>query len=190
VKHMLATVLEPASEHGKRGMDELHDQTVNLLSFQQMPMSVFGAQIAFNVVPEYGEESKPKLADVEKRILAHYKRIVGDRLPVPSVMLLQAPVFHAHTFSIYIELESAISLEEFEAALGGDHVEIAKTLEDNPSNVNVAGQEQIQVMVKLDLQRENGFWIWVAADNLRITATMAVECAEHMATTRPRGKVQ
>lgn len=190
VKQMMATVMEPASEHGKRGMDELHDQTVNLLSFQQMPTIVFGSQIAFNIVPEYGEGSKPTLADVEKRILNHYQRIVGDRLPVPSLMLLQAPVFHAHTFSIYIELESAVSLEELEAALGGEHVEIAHTLEDNPSNVNVAGQEQVQVMVKRDAQRDNGFWLWVAADNLRITSTMAVECAEHMATTRPRGKVQ
>lgn len=187
---LMATVFEPASERGKRGMDELHDQTVNLLSFQQMPMAVFGTQVAFNMVPGFGEEAQPQLEEVEKRILEHYKRIVGDRLPVPSLMLLQAPVFHAHTFSIYIELESAVSLEELESALGGDHVEIAHTVEDNPSNVNVAGQDQVQVMVKRDLVHDNGFWLWVAADNLRIAATMAVECAEHMATTRPRGKVQ
>ena len=58
------------------------------------------------------------LEEVEKRILEHYKRIVGDRLPVPSLMLLQAPVFHAHTFSIYIELESAVSLEELGIGAG------------------------------------------------------------------------
>ena len=39
-------------------------------------------------------------------------------------MLLHAPVFHAHTFSIYIELESPASLENFEAALAGEHVEL------------------------------------------------------------------
>lgn len=190
IRRMMVTVMEPASERGKRGMDELHDQTVNLLSFQQMPMNVYGTQIAFNVVPGYGEEARPMLVEVEQRILRHYARIAGGQLPVPSLMLLQAPVFHGHTFSIYIEFESAVSLEELEAALGGEHVEIAHTTEDNPSNVNVAGQDQLQVLVKPDTGHENGFWLWVAADNLRIAATMAVECAEHMATTRPRGKVQ
>src|SRR3974377_2318254 len=34
VSQAIATLFEPASERGKRGMDELHEQTVNLLSFQ------------------------------------------------------------------------------------------------------------------------------------------------------------
>src|SRR6266436_3468043 len=41
VKRVVATVFEPASEHGQKGMDELHEQTVNLLSFQQLPKKVF-----------------------------------------------------------------------------------------------------------------------------------------------------
>src|SRR5262249_12460280 len=36
LKRVVATVFEPASEHGQTGMDELHQQTVNLLSFQQL----------------------------------------------------------------------------------------------------------------------------------------------------------
>jgi hypothetical protein len=44
--------------------------------------------------------------------------------------------------------------------------------------------------IHADAQRETGFWIWAAADNLRIAASMAVEAAEDMAATRPRGQVQ
>jgi len=190
IRHVNATIFEPASEHGKRGMDELHDQTVNLLSFQQMPMTVFGAQVAFNLVGAYGEESKPTIADVETRIAEHLQKITAGRIPVPSLMLLQAPVFHAHTFSIYIELDSALSVEEFQRALSGEHVEITRPLDNAPSNVNVAGQTQVQVSVKRDTVRENGFWIWAASDNLKISATLAVECAEEMLATRPRGTVQ
>ncbi|HWR37690.1 MAG TPA: Asd/ArgC dimerization domain-containing protein [Clostridia bacterium] len=190
IEHASATILEPASERGKGGMDELHDQTVNLLSFQQMPTNVFGTQIAFNMVPGYGQESRPSLNQVEERIRRHFEKMCGDVAKAPSLMLLQAPVFHAHTFSIYIELQSPASLQEMETAIMGDHVEIARTFEDTPTNVNVAGQEQVQVLVRRDTQRENGFWIWAASDNLRITANMAVECAESMAATRPRGKVQ
>ena len=40
-------------------MDELHEQTVNLLSFQQLPKTVFDAQVAFNLLDRYGEKSLP-----------------------------------------------------------------------------------------------------------------------------------
>jgi aspartate-semialdehyde dehydrogenase len=190
VRHAIATVFEPASEHGKPGMDELHDQTVNLLSFQQMPMTVFGTQVAFNVVGNYGDESKPTIADVERRITEHFKRITYDRIPMPSLMVLQAPVFHGHTFSIYVEMESELTVEDFQRALSGEHIEITRPLGESPSNVNVAGQTQVQVAVKSDPSHKNGFWIWAASDNLKISATLAVECAEQMMATRPRGTVQ
>lgn len=190
ITRCVAVVTEPASEMGKRGMDELHDQTVNLLSFQQLPMSTFGTQVAFNLGRAYGEGIDPTLHDIEGRIIDHFRRITNGRVPVPSLMLLHAPVFHAHTFSIYIELASSVDQNEIQAALSGDHVAVAHTAEDEPSNVNVAGADEIQVAVRADEQRPNGVWLWVAADNLRITALMAVNCAEEMVATRPRGQVQ
>jgi len=36
----------------------------------------------------------------------------------------------------------------------------------------------------------NSAWLWIAFDNLRLAATTAVECAEAMAASRPRGQVQ
>src|ERR1051325_8340020 len=77
VRSAVATIFEPASEHGRAGMDELHEQTVNLLSFQEMPKKVFDEQVAFNLIARYGEESKPTLESAERRILAHYKAITA-----------------------------------------------------------------------------------------------------------------
>jgi aspartate-semialdehyde dehydrogenase len=108
---------------------------------------------------------------------------------VPSLMLVQAPVFHGYAFSIYIELDSPMSIGHIESALAGDHVQVLRA-DETPSNVNVAGATDVQVTVRPDTQHANGFWIWAAADNLRIMATLAVECAEQMVSTRPRGKVQ
>jgi len=189
VRHAAATVLEPASEHGRKGMDELHDQTVNLLSFQQMPTAIFGTQIAFNLTPEYGEGIQPTIATIQERIARHFRALVGDQARVPSLMLAQAPVFHGYAFSIYIELDSPMSVGHIESALAGDHIQVLRA-EESPSNVNVAGSTDVQVTVRADSQHPNAFWLWAAADNLRITATLAVECAEQMVSTRPRGKVQ
>jgi aspartate-semialdehyde dehydrogenase len=192
IRSAVVNIFEPASEHGRRGMDELHEQTVNLLSFQQLPTAVFDTQVAFNLVPRYGENSLPTLQQVEHRILAHFRRILalGD-VPVPSLMLVQVPIFHGHVFSIYIELEEAVAVADLEGALAGEHVDlVAAEAGDSPSNVSAAGQEEVMVFVRRDAQRPNGFWLWAAADNLRIAAVTGVECAEAIAATRPKGKVQ
>jgi aspartate-semialdehyde dehydrogenase len=186
----VATAFEPASEHGRRGMDELHEQTVNLLSFQQLPKSVFDAQVAFNLLDRYGEHSLPSLASVESRIQTHFRNIVRDKLALPSLMLLQAPIFHGNAFSLYIELDRAAQIEELTAAISGEHVDVLQGGEESPSNVNAAGQEQIQVYVRPEGQNGNAFWLWAASDNLRISALNAVECAENMLASRPRGTVQ
>lgn len=186
----VVTIFEPASERGKRGMDELHEQTVNLLSFQQLPKNTFDAQVAFNLIDRYGEKSNPPLQEVELRIRRDFTQIVGGRSDVPSLMLLQAPIFHGHAFSLYIEFGKNLSVAEVSAALSGDHVEIWHGEEDAPSNVNAAGQEQVQVVIRSDVGSEKGFWIWAACDNLRVAAVNAVECAESLLPGRPRGTVQ
>jgi aspartate-semialdehyde dehydrogenase len=190
IRSIVATVLEPVSEQGKRGMDELHEQTVNLLSFQQLPNAVFDAQVAFNVIGRYGQASSRTLESVERRIGAHIRKLLDGHAAMPSLTLLQAPVFHAHTFAVYVELESKVSMGDFTQAIVGEHVEIARASEDFPSNVNVAGKDEILVAVRRDLSHESGFWIWAAVDNLRLAAITAVECASALASVRPHGKVQ
>jgi len=186
----IATAFEPASERGKRGMDELHEQTVNLLSFQQLPKAVFNSQVAFNLIDRYGEKSVPSLSTIEKRIQRDFQSIVHGGVSVPSLILLQAPIFHGHAFSLYIELERPAKVGELTGALTGEHIDLSQGDEDSPSNVNAAGQENIQVVVRPDSERDTGFWIWAASDNLRVSALAAVECAESLIPGRPRGKVQ
>lgn len=190
VRRAVATVFEPASEHGQRGMDELHQQTVNLLSFQPLPKDVFDAQVAFNMVARYGQKSQPTLDSVEARILRHYRIIAGNDAPQPSLLLLQAPVFHGHALAVYLEMESPKDLQALSRALADDHVVIAGAEEDSPSNVGSAGQAGIQVLLKSDSAQTDAVWLWAAADNLRISAITAVECAESMMATRPTGKIQ
>jgi aspartate-semialdehyde dehydrogenase len=191
IARIVTTVMEPASEHGQRGMDELHEQTVNLLSFQELPKTVFDTQIAFNMVVRYGPNSTPALEAVERRILQHYGRIVGPEAPSPSLLLVQAPIFHGHAFSVFLEMEQPVELTDLSQALGGDHIVVGRqAAEESPNNVNAAGQGEILVSLTRDENRPNGIRLWAAADNLRIAASTAVECAETMTPTRPRGKIQ
>ena len=75
IQRMVAILFEPASENGQKGMDELHEQTVNLLSFQELPKNVFDIQVAFNMVSRYGQTSSLSLEGVAQRIRKHYRHI-------------------------------------------------------------------------------------------------------------------
>lgn len=196
VRFVAATVLQPASEYGKSGLDELHQQTVSLLSFQGLPRAIFDTQVAYNLLGSFGESASANLARSEARIRRHYATLAGDRLPQIRLQVLQAPVFHANTFSICVELERAISISALEDALGNDHIDLILEETDSPSNLAAAGQNDVLVLLKPEppadrlLGETNRFWLWAASDNLRLAAQNAVECALDMRRLRPSGKVQ
>lgn len=194
VRSAFATVLEPASEYGRAAMDELHQQTVNLLSFQSLPKLLYDTQVAFNTIPAAGEEAKIHLRATEARIRRHYSLLSGGKLPRLAIQLIHAPVFHGQTFSVGIEFERPIAAEQLSAALEtGGHVEVTQSDEDVPSNLAAAGQEDILVQVR-PAENEQGpatrYWLWAAADNLKLTALNAMACAGEMRRLRPRGQVQ
>jgi aspartate-semialdehyde dehydrogenase len=190
VKRAVATVFLPVSEFGQKGMDELHEQTVNLLSFQQLPKDIFDVQVAFNLVSRYGDKAISTLSSVTDRILRHYKKITADKAIVPSVQIVQPPIFHGNAVSLNLQLESAADIAQISTAIAGEHISLTSTSEDAPSNVNAAGQGDILVAVTPDAADANGVWLWAASDNLRIAASIGVELAESMAAARPRGKIQ
>jgi aspartate-semialdehyde dehydrogenase len=188
-----ATVMEPASEYGREAMDELHQQTVNLLSFQTLPREQYDAQVSFNLLPELGEGAKVKLGVTEQRIRRHYAGLSDGRLPGLALQMVQAPVFHGYVLSMLVELSRAASMAEVEAALAGDHIDLVSASSDPPSNLSAAGQEDIMVRVRKDSgEGEKGtrFWIWLAADNLKLMALNAIACAMELGRLRPLGKVQ
>lgn len=196
VRFVAATVLQPASEFGKEGLDELHQQTVSLLSFQTMPRAVFDTQVAYNMLASFGESATANMARAEERIRRHYAVLAGDRLPELRLQALHAPVFHGNAFSICVELERAAPLAVIEDALGGEHLDLVLEETDSPSNLAAAGQDDVLVWLKPEppVERLTGetsrFWIWAASDNLRLAAQNAVECALDLRRLRPHGQVQ
>ncbi len=190
LRSAVATVFEPVSERGRKGIDELQEQSVNLLSFQELPREVFDAQVGFNLLRRCGGKSATSLENIETRIAKHYRRIAGENAPALSLALLQAPVFHGHSLLLFLETEEPVALGDMAQALQGEHVTITRTAEEPPTTVAAAGQDDILVSVARDASNPKGVWIWAAADNLRVSARTAVELAESIAASRPKGPVQ
>jgi aspartate-semialdehyde dehydrogenase len=195
VRFAAATLLLPASESGRAAMDELHQQTVSLLSFQDMPRAIFDAQVAYNLLTGLGESAVVSLTAVEARIRRHYDALANGRWPALSLQVIQAPVFHGHTFSIAVELEQTVAISALEEALSGEHVDLVLEDTDSPSNLAATGQNDVLVRLRPEQGERNAnqtsrLWLWAASDNLRLHAQNAVECALDLRRLRPQGTVQ
>lgn len=190
-----ATILEPASEFGRAAMDELHQQTVSLLSFQSMPRAVYDAQAAYNLLGSLGESATISLSNIESRIRRQYLALTEGRGPALTLQVIHAPVFHGHAFSIAIELERPAEVVELEHALSGEHVELVAEDTDSPSNLAATGQNDILVRLRPEPLGRNSratsrLWLWAAIDNLRVAAQNAVQCALDLRRLRPPGTIQ
>jgi len=196
VRFAAATVLEPASQFGRAALDELHQQTVTLLSFQSMPRELYDAQAAYNLLSGLGDAAKINLGASEARIRRHAAALSAGRWPALAVQLIHAPVFHGHAFSIVIELERAVSLSALEDALSGNHIDLILEETDSPSNLAATGQNDLLVRLRPEFKdtRHTGetdrLWLWAASDNLRLHAQNAVLCALDLRRLRPAGTVQ
>lgn len=189
-----ATVLEPASEFGRAAMDELHQQTINLLSFQTLPRDFYDAQAAYNLLSGTGESSKVNLSASEARIRRHYHALSQGRWPTLAVQVIHVPAFHGHTFSIFVELERPVEVSTLEEALSGERVDLVLEDTDSPSNLAATGQNDVLVRIRPEIPARgtavSRLWLWAATDNLRLNAQNAVACALDLRRLRPQGLVQ
>jgi aspartate-semialdehyde dehydrogenase len=174
-------VFEPASERGQEGVNELHQQTTSLLNFKSLEKRVFDTQAAFSMLVRYGAEAPVKLEDVEQRIDRHLASLFGTP-PLPSLRLLQAPVFHAYALSFWLEFEKPMPKEDLVEALEGSGVEVRGEDLDAPSSSDVISQSGTVVgVVEQDRNNPNAVWLWAVADNFRVVIEQAVTLVETMA---------
>jgi aspartate-semialdehyde dehydrogenase len=177
----VAEVFVPASEIGPLAVDELQRQTSSLLTFQKIPQAIFGRQLAFNLLPRFGDPKAKvsRLAGIESRIHRELGALLAESAAPPAVRVLQAAVFHSVALSLYVETREAAPVAAIEEALKGNRITIARRREPAPSQADSSGSEGIRVdAVASDSNRANGAWIWAVADNLRLAATNAAEIAE------------
>lgn len=178
----VANIFSSASQHGLGGIEELQKQAVNLLSFQKMPRAVFGAQLAFNMLPRLAGTGSAALGGVEDRVRAELSRCLAGRAPVPALRFFQAPVFYSMAISLYVGTKEAITARAAAQALAGEPLRLRGTSEPPASQAEVTGSAEILLdSIVASPGRERGLWIWAAADDLRLAAQNAVQIAEQFA---------
>jgi aspartate-semialdehyde dehydrogenase len=181
LRQVIAHIFEPASEQGSKGLSELHQQTTSLLAFKPLEKQVFDAQLAFNLLAQYGEDGSARLAATEQHIEKHVASILsgepaGDNLPMPSLRLVAAPVFHGYTLSLWIEFDSPVRVDALAEALACAQIEVRGANEEAPNPVGVAGQSGlIAGDIRIDPNNPRAAWFSIVCDNLRLRADAVAE---------------
>lgn len=172
VRRSLVEILEPASERGQLGIDELHQQTLKLFQFKGLPKDIYDEQLAFNLLARLGPEADPQLEQIEQTVERHLASLMAaGKVPMPSLRLIQAPVFHGYSFSLWVEFETSPTKENLAMALLAE--------DTAPHNAGIAGQNGISVGdIRPDRNQPRAFWFWMVADNLRLPAENALQLLE------------
>ena len=150
IRRSVMEIFAPASEHGARAWKSCSSRPSACFRSRACRRAIFDTQSAFNLLARYGEEAPARLEDSELRIERHLATLLalpgdGEGPPMPSLRLIQAPVFHGYSFSAWVEFENNPGMEALESGLVSAHIEVRGADFEPPTNVGQAGQGGIAV---------------------------------------------
>jgi aspartate-semialdehyde dehydrogenase len=188
IKRVVVTTFQAVSGTGQKAINELMQQTTDLLNFKEIQCNVYPYQIAFNVLPHIDKFLENGYTKEEMKMVNETRKIMGDNSIRLTATTVRVPVFRSHSESLNIETEKKLSPNEVRAILSkAPGVIVYDVPEKNiyPIPLNVAGKDETYVgRIREDESIENGINIWIVADNLRKGAALnAVQIAEKLIET-------
>ncbi len=188
IKRVVVTTFQSVSGTGKKAMDELVEQSKDILNFREPRAEVYPHQIAFNILPHIDVFLENGYTREEMKMVNETRKIMGDEGIGVTATTVRVPVLRCHSESLNIETERKLSANEARAVLSAAPGIVVFDAPDRnvyPLPVDVAGRDETYVgRVREDESIENGLNLWVVADNLRKGAALnAVQIAEKLIET-------
>ncbi len=183
VKRVVVTTFQSVSGTGAAAMDELMDQTKDLLAFRDVTAKVYPHQIAFNLLPHIGSFNEGGDCSEEVKIAKETRKILGAPGLRVTATTVRVPVLRCHSEAINVELERPLKANEARAALAampGVIVYDDPVKKLYPMPLDATGKDEVYVgRVREDESITNGLNLWVVSDNLRKGAALnAIQIAE------------
>ncbi|MBZ0156527.1 MAG: aspartate-semialdehyde dehydrogenase [Alphaproteobacteria bacterium] len=185
IKRVVVTTFQAVSGTGRRAMDELLQQTADLLNFREVARSVYPHQIAFNVLPHIDAFLENGYTKEEMKMVNETVKIMGDPSIRVTATAVRVPVFRGHSESVNIETEKKITPNEVRSLLAqapGVSILDAPEKDAYPLPLDAAGKDDVFVgRIREDESVENGINMWIVSDNLRKGAALnAIQIAEEL----------
>lgn len=182
IKRVILSSYQSVSGAGKKGMDELYEQTKATYVYKKVDPDVFKKKIAFNLIPQIGEFTENGYTSEETKVIEELQKMFDSDIEVVATCV-RVPVFIGHSISITVEFEKDIIMEDVQKALKkapGVLVSDSKDPYQYATPVEIAGKDEVFVSrLRKDVKRNNELSLWLVSDNLRKGAALnAVQIAE------------
>ncbi|MBR3707533.1 MAG: aspartate-semialdehyde dehydrogenase, partial [Lentisphaeria bacterium] len=185
LKRMIASTYQAASGGGQKAMNELVEQTRDVLDGKEAQVKVMAQQIAFNLFPHIDSFTENGYTKEEMKMVNETRKIMHLPEAQISCTCVRIPILRAHSESLNLEFENEISVAEAQEILkNAPGVE----LRDNPAEKiypmpkDATGMYDVLVgRIRQDVSRtdKRGLDIFVSGDQLLKGAALnAVQIAE------------
>ncbi len=182
ITRVRVSTYQSASGAGAAAMDELVEQYAELGRGQEPTIDKFAFQLAYNVIPQVDVFADNDYTKEELKMFNETRKIMHSDIKV-SATCVRVPVMRAHSESIWLETEEAVTPEEARAAFAAAE---GVVLMDEPANkvypmpLFIAGKDPVYVgRIRKDISADNALAFWCVADQIKKGAALnAVQIAE------------
>jgi aspartate-semialdehyde dehydrogenase len=182
IRRAVVATYQSVSGAGKRGMDELWDQTKQVYVLGPSEPEFFPKQIAFNVIPFANAFMDDGYTDEEHKMWNETHKML-DRSIKLTVTCVRVPVFVGHSEAVNLEFAHPLDEDDAREILR-EAPGVVVVDKHDPHGYMTAKEAQGEFgvfvsRIRNDPTVEHGLNIWVVSDNLRKGAALnAVQIAQ------------
>lgn len=184
IERINVATYQAVSGTGKEALEELANQTANLLNGRPVECKVYPRQIAFNVLPQIDVFMDNGYTKEEMKMVWETRKILGDPEIQVNPTCVRVPVFYGHSEAVHIETRDKISAEQARSLLAAAPGVVVLD-EHKPGGYptpvgDASGKDAVFVgRIREDISHPRGLNLWVVSDNLRKGAALnSIQIAE------------
>ena len=185
IKRIVVSTYQAASGAGAKAMQELLDQSRDVLDDKPVRKEAFPHQIAFNLFSHNSSIGPDGYCEEETKMVKETQKMFHCPQLAVTATCVRVPVLRAHTEAINLELTNSMTPDEVRRILSGaPGVKIVDDRDGNyfPMPLDATGQDDVLVgRIRQDISQPDGRGIdmFVSGDQLRKGAALnAVQIAE------------
>lgn len=182
ITRLVASTFEPVSSAGRAGIEELQQQTVELLNGRTPEIAVFAQRIAFNALPQVGEFLAGGVTRSESQTACVLRRLLHAPELVVGITRVQLPLFFGEGIAVNVETVDSLGAAQARELLRtapGVLLHDDPSAQHYPTTADVVGQDATFVGRIRETEAAHVLDLFVTIDNVRKGAALnAVQIAE------------
>jgi aspartate-semialdehyde dehydrogenase len=188
IKRIHVATYQASSGAGAAAMQEMEDQTREVLANLPVHVDKFKYQLAFNVIPHIDIFLENDYTKEEMKMHWETRKIMHADIDV-SATAVRVPVYRAHSEALWVETRDELKVDEvcdaMRKAPGLEIIDDPKTFK-YPMPLFAAGKDPVYVgRLRKDITDPKSITFWCVGDQIRKGAALnALQIAEYLIENR------